>query len=45
LRAQRNASAMSLIANSLGQLSPKEQASYRAKLNSLATSDVSSKDR
>jgi hypothetical protein len=36
---------MSLIAHNLGQLLPEEQASYRAKLNSLALSDVSSKDR
>jgi hypothetical protein len=45
LRTQRNASAMSLIAHNLGQLSPEEPASYRAKLNSLAQSNVSSKDR
>jgi hypothetical protein len=45
LKAHRNASAMSLIAHNLGELSPEEQASYRAKLNSLAQSDMPSKDR
>jgi prolyl-tRNA editing enzyme YbaK/EbsC (Cys-tRNA(Pro) deacylase) len=39
------AQARTLIAHNLGQLSPEEQASYRSKLNSLAQSDVSSKDR
>jgi hypothetical protein len=39
------AQARSLIAHNLGQLSAEDQASYRAKLDSLARSDVSSKDR
>lgn len=39
------AQARSLITHNLGQLSPEDQASYRAKLDSLARSDVSSKDR
>jgi hypothetical protein len=39
------AQARTLIAHNLGQLSSEDQASYRAKLDSLAQSDVSSKDR
>ena len=39
------AQARTLIAHNLGQLSPAEQASYRAKINSLAQSNVPSKDR
>jgi hypothetical protein len=39
------AQARTLIAHNLEQLSPEDQASYGAKLDSLAQSDVSSKDR
>lgn len=39
------AQARTLIAHNLGQLSPEEQASYRARIDSLAQSNVSSKDR